>query len=952
VRRIGPRAVYRRPVPLSAVEALLERERELGAFREGLDRACAGEGTLILVEGPAGVGKTGLLREARAGAKRAGVKPLEGRGSELEQPFAFGVVRQLLEPMIHDPRAGGDLFAAGAAPAVRLFEPEEAHPSGADGGFEALHSLYWLVVNLADRTPLAVLVDDCQWADLESLRFLAYLAQRIDGLPVAMALAGRPPDSSVDEPGSLWTQIIARPSAVALYPRPLSEAAAAAMTRERLGPDADEEFCRACHAATGGNPLFLRELLRALGAAAIAPTAQAATEVQSVGPAAVSRFVLHRLATLGPSTSELATAVAVLGDDTPVALAARVSGLTWRAARAAADDLVRADIFVDGERLGFVHPIVRAALYEDLAPGERQARHASAADALAQEGASAERITAHLLLTAPTADSSRVQTLRSAASAAARRGSPRAAAVRLRRALAESPSGEERGEILAELGRYEVAAMEFESAEAHLRAAVASDAGPATRAQAASWLARCAVVSGGRSAEAAIAVLESLSRELSRQDVARSLELGSDLLTVAAVVPRLRGDLGAHLKRFREQARGHPGFEAVARIHAAQQQVLLAGPAGPAADEAQAALATGLAPAAMINAGFLAVHVLRQAERYEPALRLLDLALDGARREGHAARQGLIHSQRAAIALARGALPDAQVEAETGLLLIEPPHFAVLALVSVAVHAAIERGAVDEAARLAGTVEDVEIPEDRTYGSDLLVARGRLKIAQGQLREGVEDLLWCGRRLEALNLRWPSEWRALAASALVSLGDEERAKSLARKQLATARRVGAPGGLGMSLRVAAAASGGDERLVLLEEAVAVLELSAARLELAYALADLGAELTRLRRRREGREIQRRAMTLASQCGASPVAERARADLQAGPGRRARLEVTGPDALTAAEWRVCRRAAEGHSNREVAEVLFVTEKTIERHLSSAYQKLGIRSRFQLAEAIGQ
>lgn len=950
--RSGGRAVYGHDVPLSAVGVLRERERELGAFREGLDRACAGEGTLILVEGPAGVGKTGLMREARAAAERAGVTPLEGRGSELEQPFAFGVVRQLLEPVINEAPPDGDPFAGGAGPAARLFEPDEERPARADGGFEALHSLYWLVVNLADRAPLAVLVDDCQWADLESLRFLAYLEQRIEGLPVAMVLAGRPPDSGVDESGSVWAQVISRPSAVALYPRPLSEPAAAALTRERLGEGADDDFCRACHAATGGNPLFLRELLRALDAAAIAPTAEAANEVQAVGPAAVSRFVLHRLATLGPSTSEMATSVAVLGDDTPLPLAARVSGLSEDAARAAADDLVRADIFVDGERLGFVHPIVRAALYEDLAPGERQARHAAAADALARDGASPERITAHLLLTAPTGEQGRVETLRAAANAAARRGAPRAAAVRLRRALEESPPEQERGEILSELGRYEVAAMQFESAEEHLRAAVASGATLATQADAASWLARCAMVSGGRSAEAAVDALESLARELSPLDAERSLEVGSDLLTVAAVVPRMRRGLGVHLQRYRELARGHPGFEAVATIHTAQEQQLRGEPAQATADQVEAALAAGLPPGTTINVGFLAVQTLRLAERYELSMRLLDVALDGARREGHAARQGLIHGQRAAIALARGSLQDAQVEAETGLLLIEPPHFVVLQLVAVAIEAAIERGALAEAAELGPMAEALDAPEDRSYVSDLLVARGRLRIAQGRPREGLEDLLWCGRRLEALNVLWPSVWRALAAQALASLGDEETARSLAREQLAIARQVGSPGALGMSLRAAAAAIGGDQRLPLLEEAVSVLEPSAARLELAHALADLGAELTRVRRRREGREAQRRAMTLAGQCGAIPLAERARAELQSGPGRRARVELTGPHALTAAEWRVCRQAAEGRTNREVAEALFVTEKTIERHLSSAYQKLGIRSRFQLAQAIAE
>jgi DNA-binding CsgD family transcriptional regulator len=122
-------------------------------------------------------------------------------------------------------------------------------------------------------------------------------------------------------------------------------------------------------------------------------------------------------------------------------------------------------------------------------------------------------------------------------------------------------------------------------------------------------------------------------------------------------------------------------------------------------------------------------------------------------------------------------------------------------------------------------------------------------------------------------------------------------------------------------------------------------------ELAHGLADLGAELSRCGRRADGRDAQRRAISLAGQCGAVALAENAMAGLHAGPGRRARIELTGPDALTAAERRVCRQVAGGQTNREVAQALFVTEKTVERHLSSAYQKLGIRSRFQLASAIG-
>jgi tetratricopeptide (TPR) repeat protein len=692
--------VYRRVVR-STTGGLLERERELEALREGLDRACGREGTLVLIEGPAGVGKTELEREARWVGERAGMSVLQARGSELERPFAFGVVRQLLESAIAEARERTELFAGAARPASRLFEYGESSAAGDDGAFGALHSLYWLAVNLADRGPLLILVDDCQWADLDSLRFLVYLAQRIEGLPISMVLAGRPPEHTESEVAALWSQMGSRPAAVVLYPRPLSESAALALTRERLGAEAEEDFGRACHTATGGNPLFLRELLRGLDAAGVVPSASAAEEVQSVGPAAVRRFALHRLTALGPSATELARSVAVLGDDSELQLAARVSGLGEGEARQTADELARADIFIRGESLGFVHPIVRAALYEDLAPGERDARHAAAAQALARAGAPSERVTAHLMLTTPTGDRDRIQTLRAAAIDAARHGAPRAAAARLRRALAESPEEQERAEILAELGRCEVAAMQFEAAEGHLQECLRSAGGLETRADAALTLGRCAIVSGGHFAEAAADALASLAEELRPLKPERSLELGAELLMVPTAVLRLRGGLATYRRRFREQARGHPTFESVARIHAAQEQLFQGGPAAAVAEEVRAALAAGLPRGAETNAAFLAMLLLRWAEDYDLPSRALDAALERARREGHSTRQGLIHGQRAAIALAQGSLHDAQVEAETGLLLVHEPHFAVLQLTAVGIVVQIERGALAEASELA-----------------------------------------------------------------------------------------------------------------------------------------------------------------------------------------------------------------------------------------------------------
>ena len=945
-----------RTVPFSTagdLGGLLERERELRMLRAGLSRACTGDGALLLIEGPPGVGKTALIRGARAQAEQAGMLALEATGSELEQPFAFGVLRQLLEPVIRQPPGQTDLFAGGAGPAARLFEPDEHLPLSADIGFEALHSLYWLMVNIADHTPVLVSVDDCQWADRDSLRFLAYLAQRIEGLAITTVLAGRPPGVAAEaEAGSLWAQLASRPAATALYPPPLSERATINWTRQHLGTDADEEFCRACHSATGGNPLFLRELLRTLEAQGIEPSAATATQVQAVGPTAVRRFIVYRLATLGPEAGSLARAVAVLGDDSEVPLAAQVAALSPDAARQAADALVRAGLFNPAERLGYVHPVVRAALYEDLPPGERQARHAAAAGILAAAGAPAERVTAHLLLTAPNGDHQRITTLRSAAASAARRGAPRAAATRLQRALAESPAEQERAEILTELGRCELATLQFGAAENHLHACLTSGAALATRADAGSMLGRCTIVSGGRSAQVAADALASLAEELRPIDPERSIELGSELLMLTTAVPRLRSSLPAQLIRFDKLSGGHPGFAAIARVIRAQERFFHGGPAAEAVAEIQAVLETGPPSRTQTDALLIGLLTLRYAEQYDLAMRLLEVALEGARREGHATRQGLIHGQRAMIALARGSIHDAQVEADTGLLLVEEPHFANVQLVAVAIGAHVERGELDAADALARRVTPAAIAEDGTYMPAFLDARGCLRIAQGRSEDGVADLLWAWLMVKSRGLPWPGDWRIHAAPALSALGQHDLADQLAREQLALARRVGVPGALGTSLHAAGLVAGGAEGQAMLFEAVATLEHSPARLELAYALADLGAQLSRAHRRAEGRDALRRAIKLAGECGALALAERALAELHAGPGRRARTELTGPSALTAAEWRVCREAAAGQTNRELAQALFVTEKTIERHLSSAYAKLGIRSRFQLAAAIGE
>jgi DNA-binding CsgD family transcriptional regulator len=207
--------------------------------------------------------------------------------------------------------------------------------------------------------------------------------------------------------------------------------------------------------------------------------------------------------------------------------------------------------------------------------------------------------------------------------------------------------------------------------------------------------------------------------------------------------------------------------------------------------------------------------------------------------------------------------------------------------------------------------------------------------------------------MAAVGIHGPSitQWRSRAATALLRAGEGDRARALSEEEVELARRWGAPRALAMALRVHGLVVGGDHGLTLLEEAAAVLESSPAKLERARALADFGAALRRTGRRVDAREPLRIAVELAQTCGATPLAEAARSELVAAGAKPRRQALSGAESLTPSELRVAAMAAEGMTNRDIAQNLFVTPKTVEVHLSSVYRKLDIGSRTQLASALG-
>jgi DNA-binding CsgD family transcriptional regulator len=932
----------------TTIPHLLEREPELEALGDALARAADGSGGCVLIEGPAGVGKSRLVASARARAAEAGLRVLQARGAALEREFAFGVARQLFEQSLgavtENERQA--LLAGAAGLAGRLVGqagPEVTAQSG-ETAFGALHGLYWLTANLADSGPLLLAVDDAHWADPPSLQFLGYLSRRLEGMPVLLLAAGRAPDPEAE---GLWKELASDPAAEVLRPLALSEAAASTIVRERLGPEVDAEFSAACHQATGGNPLFLRELVAALEGAEIAPTRQAAETVTAVGPPAVGRFVLHRLERLGPQATELARSVSVLGGDTDIELAGRAAGLEPEAAGQAADQLVQADVLAPEQTLSFVHPIVQAAIYEDLLPGDRAARHLAAARLLDDSGAPAERVATQLLQSRPDGDARWTATLRAAAASAAERGAPAAAIAYLRRALEEPPSEDERPDILVELGRWELVRPDLDRAEEHLLAVLNTPGHPQAHVRATVWLSRGALLSG-RAAWAERA-LEALSDQLGRADDEVALELEAEAVTLTRLELSLRHLAAERIDALARRAAGNARFEPIVQVHQATERLAKDAVADEVAEAIMTALRGG--PPQDPWAIGAAVDGLIRTERYDAAAPLIDLALEAARAHGLRPQLATMQTQRAVVALGRGAVADAHLDIQLALELAPDWDFVLRQSVAVAMEVALESGELETAQELAERSPEL-FERERLFLDRYLTSRGRVRIAAGDPRAGLADLLRCGDLLEAYDAPDTTRWRPYAVAALAELGEERRAEGLARVEIASARLFGAPRALARALRTGGRVIGGNEGLELLEEAVAVAEPSPSRLEAAYALADLGGELMRRRRRREGRESLRRAFELARECGATALAESVRGELGSGGGRPPRRDQTGVEALTPAERRVCELAAGERTNREIAQQLFVTEKTVELHLTNAYRKLGIRSRFQLASALSE
>ncbi|WP_109510081.1 helix-turn-helix transcriptional regulator [Nocardioides speluncae] len=936
----------------------LERETELARIAAALDASATGTGQVLVIEGEAGIGKTRLVEETRRLAKERGFGRLQATGDELESAMAWGVVRQMVERSISR-YSGATREAIVAGPTGNALSALDTAPAGPGAGdaevARTLHALWWVAVDLSSTRPLLITVDDAQWSDPPSLGFLNYLSRRVADLPIALVVATRPP---ADRTGAL-AELTSSRHAELLLPRPLTRAAVEAFGADR-GTPPHEAVIAAVHLASGGNPFLTSALLDELVATGHPLDDPAsAIAVRGLGPTTVSRALLSRLT---PDALALAGAAAVLGHGHgyDALLAGELVELPPDRLQEALDRLVADNVLIRQRTLAFVHPVIREATLAALGPVETAHLHARAATTLHAGRAPAAVVAAHLAFAPAGSLAEAADLLREAAVLATAAGDHATAARHLERATAEQPDDQT---LAAELGRAQLRAGDVRRARPILRSAAVEHDDPLERArlhgQAAS---ATAVLDGGA---AAVAELTDLLAGMPATLDPPRLVLEARLGVIRSFLPEERRTAAARLRDFAHLPGTSPDERTLLAL-SAQRGRYEADPHDEVARLAARALSEGAlfddasgSIEGMVG-WVVAVMSLVAADGVAMAGAEIRRARERVQRHGSPVEFAMVANTAQYLAWRLGDVAGAEVESDSALAAVEPEDNSshVVALRATAAHfgahAALERGEVALARRY---LDDF----DRRCGQAsavipamwLLEAKGRTALAEQDPTAARAAAQQLRKATEQAGLDPASvPWRWSAALAALRLGDEDEARTLAEEQVELAHRWGAPTDVGAALRLRGMVSTGEpaSQVKAFEQAVDWLEMSPSRLDLAKALVDLGECYRVTRRRTDARDVLVRGGELAADCGSRVLRDRAADALEAIGDRPRRTLAVGPDALTASERRVADLAVGGRTNRDIAQELFVSPKTVENHLGRIYTKLGIAGRRELVDAL--
>lgn len=927
---------------------LLERRDELAEADRALRAGLAGNGSSVVVTGPPGVGRSALLREVAEAAASMGARVLRADGTRAEQDFAFGIVQQLLQPLVTGASdADRALWFAGAArPVRRMFVDESCSiddPPPALPAEPVLRGLRSLVVRVARQTATLLVVDDLQWADSPSLRWLGYLAKRLDG--TRLVVLGVVCGSCVPTDAALLQEIVTSAGHL-LQPAPLSVGAVAELVSREFGEECAGEFASACHEVTGGLPASVLPVLRGLRAQDVRPLARNAREIAERGPPLLSERRMFLLNIQPEAVRDFAGAMAVLGDLAEPDLVGALAGLDRVACGSARQAMDGIGLLARTSELRFAHVSVRVAVESAMTVAECVRMHRRAATLLHDAGYSAEHVADQLVQITFGYEPWAIDVLRAAAGAALERGSGRAAARYLRRSLLDSPAdGGDRARLLVDLAVAE-RGFDIASSVRHLTQALQVLVPPAERAAAALWIPPALVAADPGLA----ALVHDVSRELDAADPAGSHRELAVRLEACGRYLGLQDDarLAGATRRLAELGTEPPVATTAGRELLAVLAYAATVTGRTRAEDVAAVAARVLdrepaAPQHAFTALPLLVSALVAADAPQVAMPWLRITVDNARDQESAGVRALVEAEWSAMLNATGQLGVARSLA-LGALAVADQSWPEAVALATAILADISLCTQD-----VGLAEQVlatgrEIEDLRVVAAHRML-RGLVDFARARSSQALDRFLDCGNLLVRGGWANPAmcPWRIWAAAAHERLGDTESARALAAQEHAAALTWDAPATSGRALRSLGALTRGDDGVELLRAAVDRLAGSADRVEHARALAVLGTRLAD-RSRAESRELLARADRTIYECNltwAEPVAE------NTVHGPIPRLATTARNVLSKTELTVVELVAQGWANQRIADSVGVTRRAIEKNLTGIYRKLGVSGRAELA-----
>ena len=922
---------------MSDTGGVVGRDRELATVTAFLDALPSGPSGL-LVEGDAGIGKTTVWDAGVAGAAVRSYTILSARPAESEATLSFAALGDLMDGVL-----------AGVLP--QLPPPQRRalevallmeDPAGSPPEQRAVCVAFLSVIRLLSASgPVVVAIDDLQWTDRPSAAALEFALRRLGSEPVGLLASVRVQSGhAVSAAGSgLPAGRLTR-----MQVGPLTMAAFEAALRASAGAWLSRLTIRRLFDASGGNPFYGLELARALGRAGGEPAPGDPLPV----PADLRGVVRARLAALPDDVQDVLLAASCLRWPTTTLLERAEGAAVASALQAAALEGV---VELDGARVRFTHPLLSSAIYSGALPDQRRAAHRR----LATIAPSVEERARHLALAAEGPDEEAAAALGQAARAAGVRGAPAAAAELAELAAAltppdQAPAGWRRG---VDAGAYLFRAGDTARARHDLEALAEEMPPGADRAEALLVLAMILLHDAGD--PMAVQVLEEALGEASadrmlqaRIHISIARTCGDDLLRCAS-----HADAGLALA----QQGDDPGLtsEALAQkmyadfmvgrslsLELGDRAMELEEKCRPPQVEERAALMVGLC--------------LVRADRFDEGRCLLEQTVQAAREEGDDSSLPVALAYLADLECWAGNWHAAERHAADSWEACEQVGHRAWRTAAFYARALIDAhlGRIDDAR--AGAGKGLAVATTARDVWMLMMLHGVLGFAElsaGNLEAAEASLSTAADLADRIGLAEPATWRfhANRVEAVIGLGDLDRAVGLLGRLEGWARVTGRMWTLATAARCRAlllAAQGDvEDAIQALEEALGHHQHLAMPFELGRTLLVMGQVQRRAKRKLAAKQHLEQALDIFESLPAPLWAQRARSELS-----RIGLRPPAPLALTATEERVAGLAAAGHTNRQVAQALFLSPRTVEANLARVYRKLGVSSRAELGAAMAR